>query len=268
MSAPVILTREQQEESANRDLREKRRKNMIFAKSIYLDGMDLEPVNERPCDVEVRTLDQGVEVSGDENHQDSLRPYGYDAWVWVYVVEGKIPKGKYEGYPTYWVYLDGEEIGYISKYQMERHCGQVPGDGASMIAHIPDRAKDREVDRLQLRLHMPFEHEPVDLSSQVVRRRSPRASNVRNLKTASMLSPRAWIPVFSIRSRISARSAMEVDGWRSTQWMGFRMCFPSFPMGPMCGSLSGGTAPSDLVVSCWGRAGYCRRLMIAMAMGL
>ena len=175
MSAPVILTREQQEESANRDLREKRRKNMIFAKSIYLDGMDLEPVNERPCDVEVRTLDQGVEVSGDENHQDSLRPYGYDAWVWVYVVEGKIPKGKYEGYPTYWVYLDGEEIGYISKYQMERHCGQVPGDGASMIAHIPDRAKDREVDRLQLRLHMPFEHEPVDLSSQVVKREKPKS---------------------------------------------------------------------------------------------
>ena len=175
MSAPVILTREQQEESANRDLGEKRRKNMIFAKSIYLDGMDLEPVNERPCDVEVRTLDQGVEVSGDENHQDSLRPYGYDAWVWVYVVEGKIPKGKYEGYPTYWVYLDGEEIGYISKYQMERHCGQIPGDGASMIAHIPDRAKDREVDRLQLRLQMPFEHEPVDLSSQVVRREKPKS---------------------------------------------------------------------------------------------
>lgn len=174
MTAPVMLTREQQEESANRDLKEKRRKNTIFAKSLYLDGMDLEPVNKRPSDVEVRTFEQGIEVSGDENHQDSLKPYGYDAWIWAYVVEGRIPKGKYEGYPTYWVYLDGEEIGYISKYQMERHCGQVPGDGASMIAHIPDRAKDREVDRLQLRLHMPFEHEPVDLSSQVVRKEKPK----------------------------------------------------------------------------------------------
>ena len=177
MNAPVILTREQQEESANRSLKERQRKSTIFVKSMYLDGMDLEPVNARPTDVEVRTLEQGVEISGDEDHQDNLRSYGYDAWVWVYVVEGRIPKGKYEGYPTYWVYLDGEEIGCISKYQMERHCGQVPGDGASMIAHIPDRAKDRDADRLQLRLQMPFEHEPVDLSAQVVRKEKTKSVN-------------------------------------------------------------------------------------------
>ncbi len=65
MTAPVMLTREQQEESANRDLKEKRRKNTIFAKSLYLDGMDSEPVNKRPSDVEVRTFEQGIEVSGD-----------------------------------------------------------------------------------------------------------------------------------------------------------------------------------------------------------
>ena len=81
----------------------------------------------------------------------------------MFVTENLIRKGKNEGYPTYWVYLDGVEIGHISKYQMERHCGQVPSEGAAMIAHVPDRASDKERSIYQLRLQMPYRHEPVAL---------------------------------------------------------------------------------------------------------
>lgn len=131
------------------------------------------------------SMDCGIEISGDEHHQDILRGYGYDAWLWVYVTEDRIRSGKYLGYPTYWVYLDGEEIGHISKYQMERHCGQVPADGAVMLAHIPNRAKDRDKNQCQLRLQMPDEHAPVDLSSSVVlpSKPEPEIKPIRSSKT-------------------------------------------------------------------------------------
>lgn len=174
MDKPAALSRREQQESRLHALAEKRRRDKIFAKSIYLQGTDTTPVNERPEGQILETIDCGVEISGDEHHQDILRGYGYDAWLWVYVVEDRIRKGMYIGYPTYWVYLDGEEIGHISKYQMERHCGQVPADGAVMLAHIPDRAKDIEVGRWQLRLQMPEGHEPVDISDLVVKPDKPQ----------------------------------------------------------------------------------------------
>ncbi|RSX54094.1 DNA polymerase III subunit epsilon [Bifidobacterium goeldii] len=168
MDRPRFLSTEEQRKSAQRAITERRRKDKIFAKSAYLKGLSTTPINVQPKGHIIESMDCGVEISGDEHHQDILRSYGYDAWLWVYVTEDRIRSGKYLGYPTYWVYLDGEEIGHISKYQMERHCGQVPADGAVMLAHIPDRAKDRDQNQWQLRLQMPDEHAPVDLSSQVV----------------------------------------------------------------------------------------------------
>ena len=135
-------------------------------KSAYLGGEMPSAVNAKPDGAVIETIACGVEISGDENHQWILRKYGYDAWVWVYVVEDLIRKGKYAGYPTYWVFLDGEEIGYISKYQMERHCGQVPPEGAVMLAHVPDRVKDKDRHIWQLRLQMPEEHDPMELPRQ------------------------------------------------------------------------------------------------------
>ena len=137
-------------------------------KSIYLGDEIPTAVNARPDGRVVETIECGVEISGDEDHQRILKRYGYDAWVWVYVVEGRIRKGKYAGYPTYWVFLDGEEIGYISKYQMERHCGQVPPEGAVMLAHVPDRVKDKDRHIWQLRLQMPEAHDPMGLPRQNV----------------------------------------------------------------------------------------------------
>lgn len=123
-------------------------------------------VNARPEGTVIETIECGVEISGDEDHQQILKRYGYDAWVWVYVVEDLIRKSKYAGYPTYWVFLDGEEIGHITEYQMERHYGQVPPEGAVMLAHVPNRTKDKERHIWQLRLQMPEEHNPVELPHQ------------------------------------------------------------------------------------------------------
>lgn len=166
MYTPRTLTQTERDESKRRALRDRRSKDSFFMKSAYLGGEMPSAVNAKPDGAMIETIECGVEISGDEDHQRILKRYGYDAWVWVYVVENRIRKGKYAGYPTYWVFLDGEEIGYISKYQMERHCGQVPPEGAVMLAHVPDRAKDKDRHRWQLRLQMPEEHDPMELPRQ------------------------------------------------------------------------------------------------------
>ena len=168
MYSQRTLTQSEIDESRQRALHDKRRKDSTFMKSIYLGGEMPSAVNAKPDGVVIETIECGVEISGDEDHQRILKRYGYDAWVWVYVMEDRIRKGKYAGYPTYWVFLDGEEIGYISKYQMERHCGQVPPEGAVMLAHVPDRVKDKDRHIWQLRLQMPEAHDPMDLPRQNV----------------------------------------------------------------------------------------------------
>lgn len=168
MYSPRTLTQSEIDESRQRALHDKRRKDSTFMKSIYLGGEMPSAVNAKPDGVVIEIIECGVEISGDEDHQRILKRYGYDAWVWVYVMEDRIRKGKYAGYPTYWVFLDGEEIGYISKYQMERHCGQVPPEGAVMLAHVPDRVKDKDRHIWQLRLQMPEAHDPMDLPRQNV----------------------------------------------------------------------------------------------------
>lgn len=180
MYSPRTLTKAERDESKRRALSDRRRKDSFFMKSAYLGGEMPSAVNAKPDGVMIETIECGVEISGDEDHQRILKRYGYDAWVWVYVMEDQIRKGKYAGYPTYWVFLDGEEIGYISKYQMERHCGQVPAEGAVMLAHIPDRAKDKDRHRWQLRLQMPEEHDPMELTRQGME--SPKAEKPRKPK--------------------------------------------------------------------------------------
>lgn len=180
MYTPRTLTQTERDESKRRALRDRRRKDSFFMKSAYLGGEMPSAVNAKPDGVMIETIECGVEISGDEDHQRILKRYGYDAWVWVYVMEDRIRKGKYAGYPTYWVFLDGEEIGYISKYQMERHCGQVPPEGAVMLAHVPDRVKDKDRHIWQLRLQMPEEHDPMEPTRQGME--SPKTEKPRKPK--------------------------------------------------------------------------------------
>ena len=62
------------------------------------------------------------------------------------------------GHPTLCVALDGVEIGHIPALQEERHRGQVPPEGAVMVAHIPDSKNDRANGVFHLRLQMPAEN--------------------------------------------------------------------------------------------------------------
>lgn len=168
-SHPPYITRDMLSPSggsprSGRNARQKR--DSLFMKYSYLGGQMPTAVNAQPKGRVIETIECGVEISGDENHQRILKRYGYDAWVWVYVVEDLIRNGKYAGYPTYWVFLDGEEIGHITEYQMERHCGQVPPEGAVMLAHVRNRKADKERHVWQLRLQMPEEHDPVELPHQ------------------------------------------------------------------------------------------------------
>ncbi|KFI50056.1 PolC-type DNA polymerase III [Bifidobacterium biavatii] len=167
MIKPAKISRRERQELDRRAIEERRRRDHLFFMSQYLEERDITPVNEQPVGIVIKTFECGVAVSGCRDHQDILRKYGYDAWLWVFVLEDLIRKGMYVGYPTYWVYLDGEEIGHITKKQMERHYGQVPAEGAVMIAHIPNQEKDKRAGMWRLRLQMPFDHDPADLPMQV-----------------------------------------------------------------------------------------------------
>lgn len=165
---PIELNLTEYRESKQRAKRVQQEKAKIFAKASYLSQRDTKPINPQPQGKVIVTLDCGVDINGELNHQEKLKKYGYDAWLWVFVMQGTIKKGKFAGYPTYWVYLDGEEIGHITKYQMERHYGQIPKEGAVMIAHIPNKKNDIQRRQYQLRLQMPTEHEPQDLTNMVI----------------------------------------------------------------------------------------------------
>ncbi|WP_416174849.1 exonuclease domain-containing protein [Bifidobacterium crudilactis] len=174
MQTPLFVPETARRDAQYRVMVEKRRRERIFVRSEYFKNHDITAQNRQPPGTVLSTVECGVEVSGDENHQTILGGYGYDAWLWVFVIQDFIRTGKYAGYPTYWVYLDGEEIGYISEYQMERHCGQIPPEGAVLLSHIPNRVADINKGKWQLRLQLPFEHEPVDLSSNVKKVRKTR----------------------------------------------------------------------------------------------
>ncbi|TCD53743.1 3'-5' exonuclease [Alloscardovia theropitheci] len=124
-------------------------------KASYLADSDLTPRNSKPDGFCIETMDCGVDILGEQHHQEVLAPYGYGAWLWVFVVPGEIPTGKYAGEKTYMVYLDGVEIGYLSHIQMIKHANQVPDSGAVMLAHIANTKADRDKGKFNLKLEMP-----------------------------------------------------------------------------------------------------------------
>ncbi|RSX55706.1 DNA polymerase III subunit epsilon [Bifidobacterium dolichotidis] len=139
------------------------RKTQIFFKGAYLDQSDTTPKNQAPDGQQIITVECGLDINGEEHFQPLLSSYGYDAWLYVWVEEGIIDTGKNAGYPTYWVSLDGNRIGHITKYQMERHYGQIPSTGAVMLAHIRNHVKDKEKGIYQIRVQFPYPDEPVEL---------------------------------------------------------------------------------------------------------
>ena len=162
MNHPVVLSDDEAEQSRRRHAATKRRRTNAYMRSSYLSNRNTTPVNAKPDGMVIDQFVSGVTVSGDTVHQDVLSRYGYDAWLWVTVSHGIIESGKNAGHPTLCVALDGVGIGRIPALQEERHRGQVPPQGAVMVAHIPNTKADRESGIYRLRLQMPAENDRED----------------------------------------------------------------------------------------------------------
>ena len=162
MNHPVVLSDDETEQSRRRHAATKRHRTNAYMRSSYLSNRNTTPVNAKPDGMVIDQFVSGVTVSGDTVHQDVLSRYGYDAWLWVTVSHGIIESGKNTGHPTLCVALDGVEIGRIPALQEERHRGQVPPEGAVMVAHIPNSKADRENGIYRLRLQMPAENSRED----------------------------------------------------------------------------------------------------------
>ena len=166
MDGPRYFDMAEAEMQSEASDKEKARKDRLFSKAAYLSGRDCTPVNDRPEGPVLADVD-GVGILGDEDHQPILARYGYDAWLWVQVHEGIIETGSNYGYRTYWVTLDGERIGYLSKKSMQKYVDLVPAGGAVARGHIRDFSTDRAKGVFKLRLQMPKAHEPVELERKV-----------------------------------------------------------------------------------------------------
>lgn len=176
LTTPQVVTPSQ----AQHSLQRKQQKNKAFFRSSWIDANDgIHPRNTKPQYPQVNA-EIGVDINGEEHHQPLLQKYGRNAWLWVSGRKGIIPKGKYEGYPTIFISLDGEEIGHITAYQMARHIQQIPGEQFTALAHIRASQSARN---LQLRVQLPNEHQPIDLTPLIVEERKPLPSpRIRTVK--------------------------------------------------------------------------------------
>jgi DNA polymerase III epsilon subunit-like protein len=171
-----------QQQEANSQLRKKQKEKLYF-RSMWMEGHDMKPVNTKPSGPEI-SAEGGVDINGEENHQPLLEKYGKGTWLWVSARKGRIAKGKYDGYPTVYVSLDGHEIGHISKYQMERHFNHIPDKEFIAKAHIRDKVSNT---KLELRVEFPKEHLPIDLTPYVVKKVKPKPVQPKKVTSASTI---------------------------------------------------------------------------------
>ncbi|MBW3093719.1 3'-5' exonuclease [Bifidobacterium sp. 82T10] len=160
LQSPILLSPQEIGLERIRLGEDRRRKTAGFLEGRRTGGRGIEPVNAKPSlDLPVlETYECGVNVSHLTNRR-LLADYGYDAWVWVRVERGIKEDGPMAGTPTYWTWLDERRMGDITPLQMARHCGQVPGGHAVLVAHVPDRKADRERGVHGLRIQLPAPHE-------------------------------------------------------------------------------------------------------------
>ncbi|WP_445341656.1 3'-5' exonuclease [Bifidobacterium sp. ESL0827] len=122
------------------------------------------PCNQRPdgqCIVEGIDKWQTVGVSGAAKHQDLFNRFSTSDEVWVRLLHGFIETGKYKGWPTIQVWLDGEYAGCLTVLQTSRHYRQVPPEGGVSYAHFGVRTKRGTC---QLRVSFPYAHAEMELS--------------------------------------------------------------------------------------------------------
>ena len=77
------------------------------------------------------------------------------------LLPGFIETGKYKGWPTIQIWLDGEYAGCLIVLQTSRHYRQVPPEGGVSYAHFGVRTKRGTC---QLRVSFPYAHAEMELS--------------------------------------------------------------------------------------------------------
>ena len=77
------------------------------------------------------------------------------------LLHGFIETGKYEGWPTIQIWLDGEYAGCLIVLQTSRHYRQVPPEGGVSYAHFSARSKKGTY---QLGVSFPYAHAEIELS--------------------------------------------------------------------------------------------------------
>lgn len=144
----------------------KQRKNQRFMRATYLESVDTTPRNVKPVGFELEAFG-GEHVSGCYNHQQILSNYGRGAYFWVSVRKGRIPKGKYAGYPTINIDLDGEQIGFLSPQLMSRHYLHIQDEPMVALAHTVNASDTTK--KLEVRVELPEPHQPINLEPYAIK---------------------------------------------------------------------------------------------------
>ncbi|WP_033504777.1 hypothetical protein [Bifidobacterium actinocoloniiforme] len=139
----------------------------------YRAAFGCEPCNARPDGCLIADVEEcaGVDVAKRGEHQGQFARYGKGAWMWVLVTREHIRDGRYEGWPTIEVWLDGESAGYLTPLQTSRHYFQVPEEGGVTQAHI---RQDNNTGVYHMRVELPPKHDEIFLEPFIERRPAPR----------------------------------------------------------------------------------------------
>lgn len=133
-------------------------------RSQYRETHSTVPVNRRPMGTKIEDYG-GENVSGCYRHQEILSRYGRGTYFWVTVRKGYITSGVNKGYPTIYIDLDGEQIGFLSPQLMSRHYLHIPDGPAVALAHTRDTSDTTQ--KLRVRIELPKPHNRIDLTPYV-----------------------------------------------------------------------------------------------------
>lgn len=109
------------------------------------------PANTKPNGNEIEPH-LNADVLHSYDHEEQLRKYGANTWVWITVENGVIPAGEDKGKPTLNVFLDGEHVGWLSAKRAAEHSHKLP-DGTAVTKGFIKRRKNG----LNLLAYFPWE---------------------------------------------------------------------------------------------------------------
>ncbi|WEV42706.1 3'-5' exonuclease [Bifidobacterium sp. ESL0682] len=165
MSAPITVDWREAQREKEQTKKARQRKNHNFMRDSYLEFVDTTPRNIKPAGFQLEAFG-GEHVSGCYKHQQILNSYGRGAYFWVAVRKSKITTGKYTGYPTISINLDGEQIGFLSPQLMSRHYLHIPDGPVVALAHTVNASDITK--KIEVRIELPEPHQPIDLAPYVI----------------------------------------------------------------------------------------------------